>query len=42
MHAKHNTTIRALRDLALLAGAGLAAASLWAANLPAVPFFCSL
>src|SRR5437763_769401 len=32
MQAKHNPTVRALRDLALLAGAGLAAASLWAAG----------
>jgi hypothetical protein len=33
MQAKTNTTLRALRDLALLAGAGLAAASLWAGGL---------
>jgi hypothetical protein len=34
MEARNNVTIRALRDLALLAGAGLAAASIWAAGLP--------
>ena len=34
MEARSNVTVRALRDLALLAGAGLAAASLWATGLP--------
>ena len=33
MDSRSNTTLRALRDLALLAGAGLAAASLWASGL---------
>jgi hypothetical protein len=32
MESRSNVTVRALRDLALLAGAGLAAASLWAAG----------
>ncbi len=34
MQATNNVTLRALRDLALLAGAGVAAASLWAGGLP--------
>jgi hypothetical protein len=34
MEARSNVTVRALRDLALLAGAGLAAASIWASGLP--------
>ncbi|MDB5859780.1 MAG: hypothetical protein JWQ76_3469 [Ramlibacter sp.] len=34
MESPGNVTVRALRDLALLAGAGLAAASLWAASIP--------
>ena len=34
MESSSNVTVRALRDLALLAGAGLAAASIWATGLP--------
>ena len=34
MEARSNVTLRALRDLALLAGASLVAASLWATGLP--------
>ena len=34
MDSRSNLTVRALRDLALLAGAGLAAASIWATGLP--------
>ena len=34
MDSRSNVTVRALRDLALVAGAGLAAASLWASGLP--------
>src|SRR5258707_1094787 len=34
MDSRSNLNVRALRDLALLAGAGLAAASLWATGLP--------
>jgi hypothetical protein len=34
MESRSNVTVRALRDLALLAGASLAAASLWATGLP--------
>ncbi|MCG2595790.1 hypothetical protein LZ009_23690 [Ramlibacter sp. XY19] len=34
METRSNPTLRALRDLVLLAGAGLAAASIWAAGLP--------
>lgn len=34
MQASHRTTCRALRDLALVAAASLAAASIWASGLP--------
>ncbi|HEX3309367.1 MAG TPA: hypothetical protein VHS32_24205, partial [Streptosporangiaceae bacterium] len=34
MDSRSKLTVRALRDLALLAGAGLAAASIWATGLP--------
>ena len=34
MEIRNNASLRALRDLALLAGAGLAAASIWATGLP--------
>ena len=34
METRSNPSLRALRDLALVAGAGLAAASIWAAGLP--------